>query len=150
MLSLNTFDRLLSLLSIAKCGGVEPIRQLEGVMQKRKVLSRILQTLACALLLTVMTPVFAFGQRFVVVRPRARHRVVVYQSQPYVTYQRPSYYRSYAYSYPGYSSRYYSYRNTQPYFANPYTYSYANPTYRYYESGYRPRHRHSRVRIWLR
>ena len=119
-------------------------------MQKRKVLSRILQTLVCALLLTVMSPVFAFGQGFVVVRPRARHRVVVYQSQPYVTYQGPSYYRGYAYGYPGYSSRYYSYRYTQPYFANPYTYSYANPTYRYYESGYRPRHRHNRLRIWLR
>jgi len=119
-------------------------------MQKRKVLSRILQILVCALTLTVMTPVFAFGQTFVVVRPRARHRVVVYQSQPDVIYQRPDYYRSYAYSYPGYSSRYYSYRDTQPYFANPYTHSYANPTYRYYESGYRPRHRHSRFRSWWR
>ena len=130
--------------------GLEPIRKLEGVMQKKRVLSRILQTLVCALILTVMTPVFAFGQGLVVVRPRARHRVVVYQSQSDVIYQRPDYYRSYAYSYPGYSSRYYSYRYTQPYFANPYTYSYANPTYRYYESGYRPRQRHSRFRIWWR
>src|SRR6266498_4394251 len=111
-------------------------------MQRTKVLSRILQTLVCALILTVVTPIFAFGQTFVVVRPRARHRVVVYQ-QPYVYQRRPYYYRSYEYTYPGYSTQYYSYRYSQPYFANRYTYSWANPTYRYYESGYRPRHRHN-------
>ena len=133
--------------------GLEPIRKLEGDMQKRKMLSRILQAGICALILTVMAPVVAFGQGLVIVRPRTRSRIVVYQPRPYVIYQRrPSYNRSYdySYSYPGYSSGYYSYRNTQPYFANPYTYSYANPTYRYYESGYRPRHRHSGFRIWWR
>ena len=122
-------------------------------MQKRKMLSRILQAGICALILTVMAPVVAFGQGLVIVRPRTRSRIVVYQPRPYVIYQRqPSYNRSYDYSnsYPGYSSGYYSYRNTQPYFANPYTYSYANPTYRYYESGYRPRHRHSRISLWWR
>ena len=130
--------------------GLEPIRKLEGDMQKRKMLSRILQAGICALILTVMAPVVAFGQGLVIVRPRTRSRIVVYQPRPYVIYQRqPSYNRSYD-SYPGYSSRYYSYRYTQPYFANPYTYSYANPTYRYYESGYRPRQRHSRFRIWWR
>jgi hypothetical protein len=120
-------------------------------MQKPKTLSRILQAGICALILTVMAPVVALGQGLVIVRHRARSRVVVYQPRPYVIYQRrPSYYRSYDYNYPGYSSGYYSYRNTQPYFANPYTYSYANPTYRYDESGYRPRHRHSRIRVWWR
>src|SRR6266404_9335116 len=119
-------------------------------MQKSKTLSRILQATVCALILTVMAPV-AFGQGLVVVRPRTRNRIVVYQPRPYVIYQRrPSYYRSYDYSYPGYSSQYYSYRYTQPYFANPYTYSYANPTYRYNEYGYRPRQRHSRFRVWWR
>src|SRR5207302_7900012 len=121
-------------------------------MQKSKTLSRILQAAVCALILTVMAPV-AFGQSLVVVRPRARSRIVVYQPRPYVIYQRrPSYYQSYDYGYPGYSSQYYSYRYTQPYFANPYTYSYANPTYRYYEYGYRPRHRHDRFRsgVWWR
>ena len=129
---------------------IEARKKMEGVMQKSKRLSRILQAAVCALILTVMAPVVAFGQRLVVVRPRTRSRIVVYQPRPYAIYQRPSYYRSYDYSYPGYSSGYYSYRNTQPYFANPYTYSYANPTYRYYESGYRPRHRHSGIRIWWR
>ena len=125
---------------------------MEGVMQKSKPLSRILQAVICALVLTVMAPVVAFGQGLVVVRPRTRSRIMVYQPRPYVIYQRrPSYYRSYDYSYPGYSSQYYSYRYTQPYFANPYTYSYANPTYRYNEYGYRPRQRNRfHVGIWLR
>jgi len=98
-----------------------------------------------------MAPV-AFGQSLVVVRPRTRSRIVVYQPRPYVIYQRrPSYYQNYDYGYPGYSTRYDSYRYTQPYFANPYTYSYANPTYRYNEYGYRPRHRDRfHVGIWWR
>lgn len=129
---------------------LETTENMEGVMQTKRAFSRSLQIIICALILTVLMPVFAIAQRVVVVRRPVRRSFVVYQTRPYVTYRRPRYYQSYYYNYPGYSSRYYSYRNTQPYFANPYTYSYANPTYRYYEYGYRPRHRHSRFRISFR
>src|ERR1051326_6135195 len=93
------------------------IRTRRVMMERTKALSKIF---LCALMLLVMTPVFSFGQRIVVMRPRERSRFVVYQSRPYFVYRRPRYYGSY-YNYPGYSSRYYSYRYTQPYFANPYT-----------------------------
>src|SRR5438132_13496051 len=98
-------------------------------MLKSKWISRIFRAMVCALIFTV-APVIAFGQRWVVVRPRTRSRIVVYQPQPYVIYQRrPDYsYRTYTYSNPGYYPNY-SYRYSQPYFATPYTYAWAHPTY---------------------
>ena len=114
-----------------------------------------------ALIALALAPATAFAQR-----RWHRSRVVIYQTQPYVTYQtRPRYrtytYRTYGYpqsyystyysngygySEPYYASPFYSYRYTQPYFANGYTYSWANPTYRY-DYGDRPRHRRSRLVI---
>src|ERR1041384_8461182 len=111
------------------------------------------------LIALALAPVTAFAQR-----RWHRSRVVVYPPRPYVVYQtRPAYrnytYRNYGYpqSYystyysngygytePYYASPLYSYRYSQPYFANRYTYSWANPTYRY-DYGYRPRHRRSRI-----
>src|SRR6266705_4872337 len=118
--------------------------------------SKLFPTAICALVLTVLLPLTSYAQRrSVVVRP-PRSRVVVYQPQPYVVYQRPYYrtytYGSYGYSQPYYETRYYSYRYSQPYFANQYTYSWANPTYSYDEYGYRYRRHHHRsgVRILLR
>jgi hypothetical protein len=114
---------------------------------KSNSLTRILRITLCALILMVAAPVVSFGQRLVVLRPRSRSRVVVYQPRSYAVYQRQPYvYRSYVNSYPRYSG-YYSYRYSQPYFANRYTYSYVNPAYRYYDYGYRPRHRHNRFRV---
>ena len=116
-----------------------------------------------ALVVLALAPVSAFAQR-----RWHRSRVVIYQTQPYVIYQRqPTYtYRTYTYGYPQsyystyysngygytepyYSTPYYSYRYSQPYFANRYSYSWANPTYRYYENGYYPRHRRNRVRVGI-
>ena len=117
-----------------------------------------------ALIILALAPVSAFAQR-----RWHRSRVVIYQPQPYVTYQtRPryqsytyrtygypqSYYSSYysngyGYTEPYYSSPYYSYRYSQPYFANGYTYSWANPTYRYYENSSYRRHRRNRVRVGI-
>ena len=122
-----------------------------------------------ALLVFIFAPVSSFAQRrWVTVRPH-RSRVVIYQPRPYVIYQRrPSYtYRTYTYGYPQsynntyysngygytepyYSSPYYSYRYSQPYFANRSTYSWSNPTYRYYENSYRPRYRRNRVQVRIR
>ena len=119
-------------------------------------LTKLFYAAMCALILAVMLPVTAMGQRrWIVVRPH-RSRVAVYNYQrPYVVYQQPNYgYRTYTsgYSQPYYSNQYYSYRYSQPYFANRYTYSWANPTYRYDygDSGYYRRPRHNRVRIWFR
>ena len=129
-------------------------------------LTKLLYGVLCALVLAVMIPATAMGQRrWVVVRPH-RSRVVVYnyQPRPRYTYQTytygypQSYYSTYysngyGYTEPYYSSPYYSYRYSQPYFANRYAYSWANPTYRYNyaDYGYYRRHRNrSRVRIWLR
>ena|SRR2546422_541266 len=104
--------------------------------------TKLLYAAMCALVLAVMLPITAMGQRrWVVVRPH-RSRVVVYNYQrPYVVYQQPYY-----------SNQYYSYRYSQPYFANRDTYSWANPTYRYDygDYGYYRRPRHNRVRIWFR
>ncbi len=145
---------------------------------KENRLRRLFYAAMCALILAVMLPVTAVGQRrWVVVRPH-RSRVVVYNYQrAYTVYQQPNYsYRTYTYGYsqpyysnqyysqpyysnsyysnPYYSNQNYSYRNTQPYFANRYTYSWANPTYRYDYSDYgyyRPRrHNRARVGIWFR
>jgi len=131
---------------------VKSINETEGFMYK----SKLFQTAICALVLTVLLPLTSFAQRrWVVVRPH-RSRVVVYQPQPYVVYQRPYYrtytYGSYGYSQPYYENRYYSYGYSQPYFANQYTYSWANPTYSYDEYGYRYRRHHHRsgIRILLR
>src|SRR5947209_6807445 len=133
------------------------IRELGGIMKENR-LRRLFYGAMCALILAVMLPVTAVGQRrWVVVRPH-RSRVVVYNYQrPYTVYQQPNYsYRTYTYGYsqPYYSNQNYSYRNTQPYFANRYTYSWANPTYRYDYSDYgyyRPRrHNRARVGIWFR
>ena len=107
----------------------------------------IIRTIIFALLLLIAIPLAAHAQTWVVVRPHTHRRVVVYERQPYVMYQRPYVYRSNIYSYPRYN-RYYSYRYTQPYFANPYTYSYVNPAYRYYDYG-RYRRRHSRFRLGI-
>jgi hypothetical protein len=49
-----------------------------------------------------------------------------------------------------YTNRYYSYRHSQPYFANRHTYAWANPTYRYDESWYRERHRRRGLRSGIR
>ena len=135
---------------------------------KENRLTKLFYAAMCALILAVILPVTAVGQRrWVVIRPH-RSRVVVYNYQrPYTVYQQPNYgYRTYTYGYsqpyysnqyysnPYYSNQNYSYQYTQPYFANRSTYSWANPTYRYdySDSGYyRPR-RHNRVRvgIWFR
>ena len=135
-------------------------------MLKSNRLRKLFYTAMCALVLCVMLPVSALGQRrWVVVRPH-RSRVVVYnyQPRPYLVYRRqPAYtYRTYSYGYQpyytnqnsyGYQPYYtdqYSYRHSQPYFANRYTYSWANPTYRYNDDGYYRRHRHDRVRFRVR
>lgn len=111
----------------------------------------------------IMTwPVTTFAQRrWIVVRPR-RQRVMVYQPQPSVIYQRsysnpyytynytqPYYgtsYNSYGYSQPYYGTTYYSYRYSQPSYANRYAYS-ASPNYSYSYREYPPRYRHNRVRV---
>src|SRR5213078_4722603 len=133
-------------------------------MQRKRFLLAT-RALLVALFLLTLLPVSVFAQRrWVVVRPR--RSVVVYQTRPYVTYQRPyntyrySYPRSYytngyyssGYSQPYYGNQYYSYQYSQPYFANRYAYSWANPTYRYgYTENYR-RHRRNGVslRVLLR
>jgi hypothetical protein len=128
-------------------------------------LSKMLYAAMAAVVLSVIFPVAALGQRrWVVVRPH-RSRIVIYNRQAPVIYQRG--YRSNTYAYPQtyygnqystygnsqpyYSNQYYSYRYSQPYFANPNTYAYTNPSYSYYD-GYRerPRHRRNGVRIRLR
>ena len=125
---------------------------------KSNRLKRLVYGALCALVLAVMIPVTALGQRrWVVARPH-RSRVVVYnyQPRPYVAYQRRPYYGYQTYSYgsqPYYTNQNYSSSYSQPYFANRYAYSWANPTYRYNsgDSGYYRRYRNrSRVRIWLR
>ena len=137
-------------------------KKLEGLMLKSNRLRKLFYAVMCALILAVMLPVTALGQRrWVVVRPH-RGRVVVYnyQPRPYVVYQpRPYYtYRTYSngyqpyysYGYEPYYTNYtnqYSYRYSQPYFVNGYTYSWANPTYRYNDYRYYHRHRHNRVRV---
>lgn len=132
---------------------------------KSHVFSKMLYAVIGAVVLSAVAPVAALGQRrWIVVRPQ-RSRVVIYNRQAPVIYQRS--YRSNTYSYPQgyygnqyytygnsqpyYSNQYYSYRYSQPYFANPYTYSYANPASGYNEGyQYRTRHRHSGVRIRMR
>src|SRR6266567_9236071 len=135
--------------------------------------SMINRVVMIALVLLALAPVSAFAQR-----RWHRSRVVIYQPQPSVIYQtRPRYqsytYRTYTYGYPQsyyntyysngygytepyYSSPYYSYRYSQPYFANRYTYSWANPTYSYRDSEYsyrdseyQPRYRRNRVRVGI-
>jgi hypothetical protein len=119
-------------------------------------------------LVVMSLPVTAFAQRrWVVVRPR-RNRVVIYQPQPPVIYQRSYANPYYGYTQPYYQTQYYSYgyqqpysgttyyssRYSQPYVVNRYTYSRANstygptygPTYGYAYREYRPRPR-SRVRF---
>jgi len=96
-------------------------------MLKSNRLRKLFYAVMCALILAVMLPVTALGQRrWVVVRPH-RGRVVVY-------------------NYTNYTNQY-SYSYSQPYFVNRYTYSWANPTYRYNDYGYYHRHRHNRVRV---
>jgi hypothetical protein len=120
-------------------------------MLKQNLFSRTFQIAICALILSMIVPLTAMGQRrWIMVRPH-RSRVVVYnyQPQPYVMYRRPYYgYRTYTYGY----QPYYSYGYSQPYFANRYAYSWANPAYRYSDGSYYRRHRHNRVRVglWLR
>lgn len=89
---------------------------------------------------------------------RTTRSYVIYQRRPryvyrsYATSYSPTYYGNQYYTYrstqPYYANR--SYRYSQPYFANRYTYSWANPTYRYHESGYWQRHRRSGVRLGIR
>jgi hypothetical protein len=125
---------------------------------KRNLLSKLLGTIVCALILSAIFPIAVFGQgRSCAARSR-RSRLIVYQPRSYLAYQRRPYRstvydnrRYYAsgytngYSQPYYDNRYYSYGNSQPYFANRYTYSWANPTY-----VYRTRHRQSGLRIGIR
>ena len=143
-------------------------RFLGGTMNKMN--SSVMKRAAMlALIVLALAPVSTFAQR-----RWHRSRVVIYQPQSSVIYQtRPRYqsytYRAYTYGYPQsyyntyysngygytepyYSSPYYSYRYSQPYFANRDTYSWANPTYSYRYSEYQPRYRRNRVRvgIWLR
>jgi hypothetical protein len=127
-------------------------------MMKRKILSKLLGAAVCALILSAIFPIAAFGQgRSCAARSR-RGRLIVYQPRSYLVYQaRPyqstvfdnrRYYASgytYGYSQPYYGNGYYSYRYSQPYFANRYTYSWANPTY-----VYRARRHPSRLRIGIR
>jgi hypothetical protein len=129
-------------------------------MQKNR--SSITKWVFLFALVVMALPVTAFAQRrWVVVRPR-RSRVVIYQSQPPVIYQRsyaspyygyaqPLYrtqYYSYGYQQPYSGTMYYSSRYSQPYVVNRYTYSPANPTYGYAYREYRPRHR-SRARLGI-
>lgn len=94
--------------------------------------------------------------------PRSGQRIprsAIYQRRPYYGYQSytyghpKTYYRS-QYTYGSYqpqnTNRFYSYRYSQPYFANRHTYSWANPTYRYNESWYRERQRRNRLRLGIR
>ena len=107
-----------------------------------------------AIVMMMFLPINSFAQRRWVVVRSPRSRIVVYQPRSDVVYQRRPYYtyRYETYSYPSryYTTGYDSYRYSQPYFANGYTYSWANPTYRYDAYGYRPRHRHNRIRVWWR
>jgi hypothetical protein len=123
-----------------------------------------------AAILMLAWPAASFAQsRIITVRPN-RSRVVIYQTQPSVIYQRRRYnsYRSYynyprsyysgyyssGYSQPYYSNRYYSYRYSQPYFVNRYNYDSAYQYYGdgYYRDGYyrRPRRSGLSIRIGLR
>lgn len=125
---------------------------------KRNLLSKLWGATVCALILSAIFPIAAFGQgRSCAARSR-RSRLIVYQPRSYLVYQRRPYrstvydnrryYASgytYGYGQPYYDNRYYSYRNSQPYFANRYTYSWANPTY-----VYRTRRRQSGLRIGIR
>ena len=137
---------------------------------RSNLLSKTVLGAVCALILSVIFPAAAIGQRRWRERPY-RSRIVVVSSyqRPYAVYQRrPRYsYQSYTYgTYPQgyygsqystysptgsyYTNRYYSYRYSQPYFANRSTYAWANPTYRYDESWYRQRHRRSGLRVGIR
>src|ERR1044071_4400528 len=79
-------------------------------------------------LLMLVLPVAVYGQR-----RSHRSRIVIYQPQPYVVYQRrPVYrYRTYSQSYYPYANQYYGY--SQPYYSSTYTPFYTN---RYYNYGY--------------
>jgi hypothetical protein len=115
-------------------------------MQKNR--SSITKWVFLFALVVMALPVTAFAQRrWVVVRPR-RSRVVIYQSQPPVIYQRSYASPYYGYAQPLYRTQYYSSRYSQPYVVNRYTYSPANPTYGYAYREYRPRHR-SRARLGI-
>src|SRR5229473_1807975 len=118
-------------------------------MFRTKCISIGMRAVMLAIVMMMFLPVNSFAQRRWVVERSRRSRIVVYQPRSYVVYQRRPYYtyryETYSYPQPYYTDQYYSYRYSQPYFANGYTYSWANPTYRY-EYGYRPRHRHNRVR----
>jgi hypothetical protein len=130
---------------------------------KSTLLTRLFHGAVCALVLSAILPVAALGQRRW--EGRSRSRVVIYNERPrpYVIYQRrPNYsYRTYTSGYPqnygnqyyidpDYTSQYYSYRYSQPYFANRNTYAWANPTYRYDGYRYRQRNRGNGLRIRIR
>lgn len=137
---------------------------------RSNLLSKTVKGAVCALIFSAVFPVAAMGQRRWRERPYRSSRIVVVSNyqRPYVVYQRRPRYRYQSYTYgsygypqgyygtqystydPGYTNRYYSYRYSQPYFANRSTYAWANPTYRYDESWYRQRHRRSGVRIGIR
>jgi hypothetical protein len=124
-------------------------------MFRTKCISTGIRAATLVIVMMMLLPVNSFAQRRWVERS-PRSRIVVYQPRPYVIYQRRPYYtyRTYSYGYQPYYSYnnqpYYSYRYTQPYAANRYAYSWANPTYRYNDGWFYRRHRHNRVRVWLR
>jgi hypothetical protein len=127
-------------------------------MLKLNLLSKFFGAIVCAIILSVIFPIAAFGQGRSCSTRLRRSRLIVYQPRSYLVYQRspyrnPVYYNrryyasgyTYGYSQPYYGDRYYSYRYSQPYFANRYTYSWANPTY-----VYRTRRQQNGLRIRLR